>query len=91
MTFENVYLDFGTKMPKMPVFAQNATPLNYPEPSHMGGLPPTLAPHMGGPKLQWGAKKIGAKKLIFPMKSEPPHSSHSHSHYASSSSILGAR
>ena len=52
MTFENVYLDFGTKMP---VFAQNATPLNYPEPPHMGGLPPTLAPpYGGGPKLQWG-------------------------------------
>ena len=48
MTFENVYLDFGTKMPKMPVFAQNATPLNYPEPPHMGGLPPTLAPPYGG-------------------------------------------
>ena len=55
MTFENVYLDFGTKMPKMPVFAQNEAPLNSPEPPHMGGLPPTLAPpYGGGPKLQWG-------------------------------------
>ena len=48
MTFENVYLDFRTKLPKMPVFAQNTTPLNYPEPSHMGGLPLTLAPPYGG-------------------------------------------
>ena len=77
MTFENVYLDFRTKMPKMPVFAQNATPLNYPEPSHMGGLPLTLAPPYGGAQnFNGGAKKnrraFGAKKLIFPMKSEPP-------------------
>ena len=74
MTFENVYLDFRTKMPKMPVIAQNATPLNYPEPSHMGGLPLTLPPHMGGPKTSMGggAKKnrraFAAKKLIFPFE-----------------------
>ena len=77
MTFENVYLDFGTKMPKMPVFAQNEAPLNSPEPPHMGGLPPTLAPPYGGAQnFNGGAKKnrpaFGAKKLIFPMKSEPP-------------------
>ena len=77
MTFENVYLDFGTKMPKMPVFAQKATPLNCPEPPHMGGLPLTLAPHMGGPKTSMGGLKknrraFGAEKLIFPMKSGPP-------------------
>ena len=62
MTFENVYLDFGTKMPKMPVFAQNATPLNCPEPPHMGGLPPTLAPPYGGAQnFNGGAKKKSAR------------------------------
>ena len=67
MTFENVYLDFGTKMPKMPVFAQNATPLNYPEPPHMGGLSQTLAPPpiWGAENFNWGAKKIDAQKAYF--------------------------
>ena len=61
MTFENVYLDFGTKMPKMPVFAQNEAPLNSPEPPHMGGLPPTLAPPYGGAQnLNGGLKKKSA-------------------------------
>ena len=60
MTFENVYLDFGTKMPKMPVFALNEAPLNSPEPPHMGWLPSTLAPPYGGPKTSMGGlKKIG--------------------------------
>ena len=70
MTFENVYLDFGTKMPKMPVFAQNEAPLNSPEPPHMGGLPPTLAPLYGGAQNFNG----GAKKNLraFPLKSDPP-------------------
>ena len=57
-------------MPKIPVFAQNATPLNYPEPSHMGGLPLTLAPHMGGGSKtsMGGLKKIdapSARKSLF--------------------------
>ena len=65
MTFENVYLDFRTKMPKMPVFAQNATPLNYPEPSHMGGLPLTLAPPPnGGAKIKKDGGANGGGSLF---------------------------
>ena len=69
MTFENVYLDFGTKMPKMPVFAQNEAPLNSPEPPHMGGLPPTLAPPYGGAQNFNGGHSVpdflkSGKKLI---------------------------
>ena len=64
MTFENVYLDFGTKMPKMPVFAQNEAPLNSPEPPHMGGLPQTLAPpYGGGGKTSMGGLKKKSARL----------------------------